>query len=564
MVSRLIKNGTNIMFQRQTSILSAAGVMMVLTLGSAFLGVYKLHLLSGLDIATNRDALDAFKAAFRIPDLVFQIVIAGALNAAFIPVFGEMMDRKHPHAAWSLMSNLINLCIGLFAVAAVVIFLLAEPFTRYLVAPGYDADTIKLTADLTRLMMLSPILLGVSAFFSGSLQVQHRFLIPAIAPILYNLGLIVGIATFYPHQIFGIHLPGFGVWGLAYGVILGSIAHLLIQAPLMYHLGFNYSLLWGWKDKAVQQVAKLMLPRTIGISIDQLEAQVATMLVSTLGKGSVFLFGQVFSLVTFPISFFGVSIAQAAFPTLSKEAVEDKDAFRTTLLTTFHQILYLIVPVAVLLTVLKLPAVRVLLNAPDWTRTLVAAQVLLSFTPLLVAQSAIHLWARAFYALKDSISPLAAAAAGVIVSVFISILTLPVLGMRGLGLGMSIGSFVSLGMLMYLMHKRIGGFTWHNLAIPSFRILLAGAIMSAAVYLPIKPIEALFLDTTTTINLILLSVLVSWFGLSLYLLLSWLLGSQEIIMFIRLAHKLRSWREALVKMPAAYQQGLSGDITSES
>jgi putative peptidoglycan lipid II flippase len=554
MVSKWLKNGTNLMFQRQTTILSAAGVMMVLTLGSAILGLYKQHMLAGLASVNNLDLLDAFDAAFRLPNLVFQLVVAGALNAAFIPVFGEMISKKQDGSAWKLAVNLMNISIMLFGVAAVILLIVAEPFVHYFVAPGFGPEKLALTANLTRLMLISPILLGISAFLSGSLQVHHRFFIPALAPVLYNLGALIGIWWLYPY---------FGVWGLAYGVLIGSVVHLLIQIPLAYHLGFKYRLTWGWRDALVQKVGKLMLPRTIGLSIDQLESLVAGMLISTLGSGSLQLYGRVFSLVTFPILFFGVSIAQASLPTLSKEAVEDPEAFKTTLLTTFHQILYLVVPVVVLLVVLKLPVVRVVLNFPEWSQTLVAAQVLLAFTPMLIAQSAIHLWVRGFYALKDTVSPLAAAAAGVIVSVFISVITLPALGIRGVGLGMTIGSFVSLGVLMYLMKKRLGGFGWADLWAPAVRILLSGAIMALAVYLPIKPVEALFLDTTTTINLILLSALVSWFGLSLYLLVSWLLGSEEIVMFIRLAHKLRSWREALVKLPAAYQEGLTGDITTD-
>ena len=543
------------MFQRQSTILSAAGVMMVLTVGSAILGLYKQHMLAGLAEVNYLDALDAFEAAFRIPNLIFQLVIAGALNAAFIPVFGDMIAKKKEGSAWKLAVDLINVAAVVFAVVAAIILIAAEPFVRYFVAPGFEPEKLQLTANLTRLLMISPILLGVSAFLSGGLQVHHRFFIPAVAPILYNLGAILGI---------GLLFPMFGVWGIVYGVLLGSLAHLLVQIPLAYHLGFRYHLSWGWKDAMVKKVSKLMLPRTIGLSIDQLETLVAGMLISMLGSGALLMYGRVFSLVAFPISFFGVSIAQASLPTLSKEAVEDVDAFRSTLLTTFHQILYLIVPVMVLMTVLKLPVIRVVLNFPEWTQTLEAAQILLSFTPMLGAQAAIHLWVRGFYALKDTVSPLLAGAVGVVVSVFIMVVTLAPLGIPGIGIGMTIGSFATLGILIVLMARRIGGFTWSNLVIPAFRILLSGAIMALAVYLPIKPIEALFLDTATTINLILLSILVSWFGMSLYLLVSWLLGSAEIVMFIRLAHKLRSWCEALVKMPAAYQENFPSEVSSDT
>lgn len=533
--------------------MSAAGVLMTLTLGSALLGLYKQHALAALYTSSSANALDAFTAAFRLPDLVFQMVVAGGLNAAFIPVFGEMTAHKQTADAWKLAANLMNIILVVFAFVALIILLFANQLV-YVVSPEYSPEKLALVANLTRVMMISPIVLGVSAFLSGGLQVHHRFLIPALAPILYNLGIIAGIAWLYPR---------FGVWGLTYGVILGSLLHLAVQIPVAWHLGFRFRLSFRWKDAVVQRVGKLMLPRTVGLSIDQLESQVATILVSTLGDGAMFLYARVFSIVTLPISFFGVSIAQAAFPTLSREAVSDKDAFRQTLLTTFHQILFLIVPVAVLLTVLKLPVVRVILNYHDWTSTLVTAQVLLAFTPMLVAQSAVHLWVRGFYALKDTVSPIAAAAAGVIASVFISVVTLPALGMRGLGIGMTVGSFVSLAILIWLMKKRLGGFGWTNLYLPVLRIALSGAIMAAAVYLPIKPIEAVFLDTSRTLDLIFLSALVTWFGLSLYLLVAWILGSEEIVMFIRLAHRLRSWREAVTKVPAAYQDGFSAEINTE-
>ena len=556
MVRKIIKNGTNMMFQSQSTILSAAAVLMIMAVGSAVLGLAKLHLLSGLyDDAHSKLVLDAFKAAFRIPDFIFQVLVVGALNAAFIPVIGELFSRKEEDKAWQITSSMINISMVFFGLLALVVMVAAEPLVHYFVAPEFEGEKLQLTANLTRLLMLSPIMLGISAFITGGLQVRHKFVVPALAPILYNLGAIIGILWLYPH---------FGVWGLVYGVLIGSFLHVVIQVPLIYKLGFRYQFVLGWKDKFVRRISKLMLPRTLGLGVDQVEMMVAGMLVSTLGPGAFFLFTQIFSLITFPISFLGVSISQASLPTLAKEAVEDMDAFRQTLVVTFHQIIYLVVPVAVLMVVLKLPITRVVFNFPNWTDTLVVAQVLLIFAPALIAQSAIHLWIRAFYALQDTVSPLKASAFGVVSSVVVSIATLSTLGMRGIALGMVVGGFVTLSLLIYYMWRKIGGFTWKGMFIPIIRIMFAGAIMAIAVYVPVRPMESVLFDTSRTLELIMLSVVVGGFGLSLYLFLSWILGSAEIVLFIKVAHKLRKWREAFVRFPQYEGAGISSEISSDS
>lgn len=563
MVHRIIKNGTNIMFQRQSTILSAAAVLMIMAVGSAVLGLVKLHLLSGLysegsgiyGAAESVMVLDAFKAAFRIPDFIFQVLVIGALNAAFIPVFGELVHKDKTEKAWQVTSQMINISLVFFGLASLLVFIFAEPLVQYFVAPSFTGEKLALTADLTRMMMLSPVMLGASAFLTGAIQVHHRFIVPALAPLFYNAGAILGIVWLWPQV---------GVWGLAYGVLIGSALHLAIQLPMAFKLGFRPTLRLGWKDSVVRKISKLMVPRTVGLGIDQIEVLVSGMLISTLGAGAFFLFTQVTSLITFPISFLGVSISQASLPTLTKEANEDMEAFRQTLLSTFHQILYLIVPVAVLMVVLKLPITRMVFNFPNWIDTLVVTQVLLVLAPVIIAQSAIHLWVRGFYALQDTVSPLTAGAVGVVTSVIVAIATLSLLGMRGVALGMVAGGFVTLCFLVYFMHRKIGGFNWSNLFVPIVRILISGAVMAVAVYWPVKPMEAALFDTSKTTELVMLSVVVGGFGLSLYLLVSWILGSKEIVLFFSVAQKLRRWREAFMKMPQYGQAGVSGEVSSES
>ncbi len=530
------------MFQRQTTILSAAGVLMIMAIGGAALGLIKLHLLTGLLNPNSADSLDAFQFAFTIPDFVFNILIIGALNAAFIPIFGQLVHKNKTKESWHVLASMINTAALFFGVISLVVFLTAD-YIIPLLARDFTASQLEITIRLTKLLMISPILLGVSAFITGAIQVHHRFFIPALAPFLYNVGAIFGIIYLYPQ---------FGVDGLAYGILIGSVMHLLLQIPMIYHLGYRHSLRLGWATNPVQRIAKLTLPRSLGVGVDRVEVVVITMLLATISSGGLFLFTKIQTLIAFPISFFGVSIAQAALPTLTKEAAENVDEFRTTLFTTFHQILYLVVPVTVLMIILKLPIIRMVGNLDDWTLTLEAAQVLLWLAPAIIAQSAIHLWARASYALEDSVLPLLAGSVGVVLTVLLSIVTLDLLGMKGIALGMVIGSFVTVALLIYFVHRRIGGFTWSSFYMPILRIGVCGAIMAVAVYWPVKPMESALFDTSKTADLILLSVVVSGFGLSLYLFISWILGSKEIVMFLKVANQLRSWREAFVRFPATY------------
>lgn len=549
MVNKLIKTSTSLMFQRQTTILSAAGVLMVMAIGGALVGLIKLHFSTGLLNTATADALDAYQLSFLIPDFIFNILIIGALNAAFIPVFGQMVHKQQVTESWKTLSSMINGVMLLFGLLAIVTLLVADHVLPF-VAPGFTSEQLAIAGRLTKLLMISPILLGVSAFATGAIQVHHRFFIPALAPILYNLGAIFGILVLYPR---------YGVDGLAYGILIGSVLHLLIQLPMLYMLGYRYQFFMDWASSSVRKITFLTIPRSVGLGVDRLEVLVTSMLLTTLSGGGLYLFTRVQTLITFPISFFGVSIAQAALPTLTKEAVQNIDEFRQTLLVTFHQILYLVVPVTVLMVVLKLPVIRIVGNLDEWVLTLEAAQVLMWLAPAILAQSAIHLWARASYALEDTVAPLLSGSIGVIVTVAISFLLLEPYGMRGVALGMVVGGVLNAGLLIHFVHRRIRGFTFGNFVLPIIRIAMSGLIMAIAVYLPVKPMEAALFDTSRTSDLIMLSILVTGFGSSLYLFISWILGSDEITMFIKMAHRLRSMRSAFLKVPAVYTDAEIGN-----
>ncbi len=534
MVKNFIKNGKNIFLNEQKTILSGAAVISLMLLVSAVLGLIKMRLYAGV-LGVGAE-FDTFVAAFKIPDFVFQLVVVGSLNAAFIPIFSEFIGKKEASAAWRFASNILNLSFLIFSILSSLFFVFA-PFLSTLVAAGFPPAQSAQLVTLMRIMLISPILLGFSSFISGCLQSFKRFLVPFLSPIFYNLGAIFGVLFLY---------KPLGLPGLAWGVVLGAFFHLLIQIPLLRYLGFQYSLTFSFKDELVAKMAKLALPRTIGLAAEQIKSVVLTNFASLLPAGNISLlrFGE--SIQTVPLSVIGVAIAQAALPSLAREA-HDKKLFRQTLSTSFLQMLYLVLPISVILIVLKIPVVRLILGIGkfDWAATVNTSWVLALFALSLFAQSANALFVRAFYALQDTKTPVAISVFSVIVSLMIALALLPFLQIRALPLGVSIGAFLEFILLFCFLDKKIS-FDKKEIITAAVKICFAAAALAICVYVPVKVLDQVFIDTTRVVNLIILVWLVLSFGGTVYLFLTWFLGCKEIRLFVILLLKLKNWREAVL------------------
>ncbi|MFI5206240.1 MAG: murein biosynthesis integral membrane protein MurJ, partial [Candidatus Paceibacterales bacterium] len=229
---------------------------------SALLGVLRDHLLTG-KLATSN--LDVYYSAFTIPDFIALILIFGAISAAIIPIFSSHLVKSKTEA-WHYINNLLNIFLTFLIIVCVILIIFA-PLVVAVIAPGFSPDKKDMTVTLMRILFLSPIILGTSSIVSGILQVFHRFLVTALAPIMYNLGIIIGIIFFVPH---------FGLRGLAYGVVLGALLHLCIQLPAFLHSGFAYKLTFNLKDVSVQKTFKLMVPRSLGLGAGQFNTIVIT------------------------------------------------------------------------------------------------------------------------------------------------------------------------------------------------------------------------------------------------------------------------------------------------
>ena len=303
-------------FRRQiNSITVAAALVALSSLVSRFLGIVRDRILAGQFGAGT--TLDIYYAAFRIPDLIFNILVLGALSAGFIPIFTTLIKDHKSHqsgepqgdnqAAWSLANNVLNILVAGLAGLSLIGIIFAPILTR-LITPGFDEAGQSLTTALTRIMFLSPLFLGISGIFGGILQSFKRFVIYSLAPIFYNLGIIIGALYFV--ELWGIN-------GLAWGVVLGAGLHMAIQIPAIYHLGFRYRWQIRWQEINTRKIWRMMVPRTLSLAISQINLVVITIIASTLSSGSLAVFNFANNLQCFPIGILGISFAIAAFAVLA-------------------------------------------------------------------------------------------------------------------------------------------------------------------------------------------------------------------------------------------------------
>jgi putative peptidoglycan lipid II flippase len=545
-VKNLLKSSTHLFFRRQTSILSAALIMMVLMLFSRVLGLIRNWVLAGRFGAGNE--LDIYNAAFVLPDLLANILITGALSVAFIPVFTTLIADKKEKEAWEMGSTLINASVFIYLVLSVVFIIFAPQLSRLLV-PGFTTAQQDEVANITRLLVFAELFLICGSFLTSVLQSYHRFIVSAMAPVVYNLGIILGIIWLSPY---------FGIYGVVMGVIIGAIMHFLIQLPIARGLGYRYRFVLNLTDWSVLKVARLSLPRAIGVGLAQLEWVVSVFLASFSIAGSVTVLKFASDLQNFPIGLFGMAIATASLPTLSSEwATNNLKDFKQTFLSSLHQILYLAVPMSVILMVLRIPVVRLALGSSGkftWEDTVLTAVTLSFFAVGVFGAASYLLVARAFYAMHDTLTPLRVSVISLLLHILIStfFVSFVPFEMRVIfiAISTSITSIVAFLLSLFILSRRVGGFGTSELYLPALKIFVASVVMGVVLYLPLhvrfydRYVIDYIIDTTRTLNLLALTLAVGFTGLVVYLLLTWWFRSEELKTFLKMLDKLRGWQKA--------------------
>lgn len=412
------ENERHSFFGRQT-LAQGAITIAFFTILSGLLGLFRDRLFASKffvsKIGLASQSLDVYYAAFFIPDTIYYLIFLGALAAAFIPVFTSYISKKQEKEAFYIANAFLNLAILALVVIGVAIFFLA-PFLVKLIAPGFDIEKQKLTASLIRIMLLSPLFFGISNTAGGILNSYKRFTVFAIAPCLYNLGIIFGTIAFYNR--WAIYAP-------AIGVLIGAFLHMAIQFSSIYFLGYRYKPIFDFRHSAVRRIFKLMLPRMAALAVDRVNRWIFLIIASTLAVGSVSIINLSSNLQAFPVSFFGVAVATATFPFLA-EAVSLKrnHEFSQNFSKGLRYILYLIIPASILIILLRVQIVRIILGAGyfGWTDTRLTAACLGIFSLSLFAQGIIPLLCRSFYALSDTYTPFKLALTTVAVNLLGSLL----------------------------------------------------------------------------------------------------------------------------------------------
>jgi putative peptidoglycan lipid II flippase len=521
-----------ILAKKQGSVGSAALLLMVTVMVSRVLGLLRDRLLAGV---FTPDELGIYFAAFRLPNMLFELLVMGVLTTAFIPVFTRLLSKKSEAAAWNMASVVINYGVVTYCIIALPFIFFTKNLSQIL-APGFSPEQQVVMARLTQLMIIFQVLpLMVGNFFTGILQSYKLFFLPALAPIFYNLGTIAGVVVL---------APSLGLMAPVVGVIIGSVLFLCIQIPALLVLSYRHRMSLNTRVEGVREVGKLMLPRTIGLGVSQIDTTVDLMLASLLGSRMVTIFNFAQHLQQLPIGLFGATIAQAALPTLSRSsAIEDRQAFRAQLVSAIHQILFFVLPISVVFIILRIPITRLVFGSDqfDWEATVLTGKTLSAFSISLFAQAMLHVLVRAFYALYDTKTPVVIGIFGIGLNVFLSVIFIHILHMPvwSLGLSTSIATIIHTGILLHLLAKRIGRFAWVDVVVAPVKMVVAVLIMGLLLFGLQRLLDQLIFDTTRTINVALLLVTVGSVGMVSYIFLSWVLGVGQVDRFIVLLQKIR-------------------------
>ncbi len=435
----------------------AATLLAGSSLVASVLGLLRDRLLNSMYYETYKMGADAYTVAFTIPDFMFFILVSGALSVTFIPVLNQRLAKGNKKSAWELSNSLLNLLILVTLATSILIIIFADPLVRYVVGPGLPESGQALAASMMRVIAVNPLLFAVASVFASMQQAVSRFAFFALAPVLYNLGIIIG-ALFFTNgiNIFGWQVFDGGIMGVALGVVLGSVLQLLVSSVGMFGIGFNYQFKIFWKNRGFHQVLRLLPPRSLDQGIDYVNSIVETNLASRLASGSVRAYQQATTLSFVPINLIGVAISTAAFPKMTERLGQGRpDLFKKELQTVLRVIVWLALPVSVVAYFGRGYLVHFIMPGGDPYMAGILAILALS----ILFRSVYFISARSFYAQQDTKTPLYISLFTISLNIILAIwFSLGMnAGVYGLAWAAVITSAIEVSILFVVMSKRIVG-----------------------------------------------------------------------------------------------------------
>jgi len=463
----------------------AAALLAGSTLVSSVLGLLRDRQLNGLYYSTYPQGIDAYTVAFTIPDFMFFILVSGALSVTFIPVFNQRLAEGNKKSAWELSTSILNLMAIITLVASVLIIIFAEPLVRYIVGPGLSESSRALAVSMMRVIAVNPFLFAVASVVASMQQAVGRFTFFAMAPAVYNIGIIIG-AVFFTNGInlFGWQIFDGGIMGVALGVVLGSAMQLLISCVGLFGMGFDYRFKIYWRNRGFLKVLSLLPARSLDQGIDYINSIVETNLASRMVSGTIRAYQQATALSYVPINLIGVAISTAAFPKMAERMGQGRpDLFKKELQTVLRVIIWLALPVTIITFFGRGYLVSFINNGGD----VLMASILGILAVAILFRSIYHISARSFYAKQDTKTPLYISFVAIGLNIALAIIFTMVLGLGAYGLAWAtaIVSILEVGILFVMMSRRIEGLFDKNFMHAIGRMVSATGLIAITTYISI-------------------------------------------------------------------------------
>ena len=542
-MEKFFSNTKNFIFAKQKSIFSSAVLLSFMIVLTSLFGFLRYRILAGY---FNKEELDIFFASFRIPDLIFEILITGALTSTFIPIYVKYKDSKKELS--ENISSIINLIMIFLTVFVVIISIFIDRLIPIL-TPGYDALKMEKIINFSRLLLLGQLPFFVMGnFLTGIGQANKTFFLSALAPIVYNLSIIIATVFFY--QPLSLEAP---IWG----VIIGAFFLFIIQIPLLFSFDFSYSLILK-KTKGLMEFIKLVIPRAFTVIVAQIDATIDLTLATLLGGGAYTVFYLAQHLQLLPVSVIGVAFGQASLPYLTEIYQEKKfDEFKKIITDSLLNILFLTIPIALFFIFARTPLVRLFFGGSkfDWEATVATATTLSYFSIALPFHSIYYLLTRSFYSLMDSKTPFFISITAVCVNTILSLLFVFVfhLPVWSLAISFSVSIIINSTILFFILWKKISGFNYKYIFIELVKMMLAGFIASFISYFLLKLFDGLIFDTSRTINVFFLLFVIGIIFSSIYLFIAWVIDLKEIYLLSRLITKAQQLQKKITGIFIPYE-----------
>lgn len=537
-MNTLLRKTRDFIFAQQAGIISSTILISGMLLIARIFGFARYRVLNGY---FTKEQLDLFYAAFRIPDFVFELLITGALTATFIPFYLKFSRDKEKQSA--ITSSIINL-ITIIMVALILVLFLFMPWVVRLVTPGFNEDQLAQVIMLSRMLLVGQLpFLVFGNFLTGISQAHKSFFIPSLAPVLYNIAIVV---------VTVILAPTYGIQSTVFGVIAGSISFFLIQLLILHRIEFKYQPILQYL-KEIREFFRIIVPRILTVFAAQIEATIDLSLATLLSQGSYTIFYLAQHLQLLPVSIIGMAFGQASLPYLAEMFQEKKiEEMKKIILDSFNNLFFITVPIAGFFIVNRTAMVRLVYGGAkfDWDATVLTALTMSFFCISLPFHSVYYFLTRCFYATLDSKTPFVVSVLSIALNTILSLLVVVVFHFPvwALGITFSITIIIQVTVLFILFVIRIKGLDLRDMLIEFSKVMIAAALASIITFDVRRVLDGLIFDTTRTLNLLALMILSFGIMVSVYIFASWTLDARGLYLVSRAMFRFRQIQRKAVEM----------------